>query len=102
MIEALNGIQTDKKEATILLEEIYLISLKVELDVFQKQHIDSHLLVQEYQANLEKYAEMVEQTIDLNELDNHNYVVKPEYDPGLQALAAKLMKVRLSAAANTR
>ena len=51
--------------------------------------------------NLEKYAEMVEQTIDLNELDNHNYIIKPDYDPRLQALAARLTEVRLSAAANT-
>ena len=43
MIEALNGIQTDKKEATTLLEEAYLISLKVELDVFQKHHMFSFI-----------------------------------------------------------
>jgi DNA mismatch repair protein MSH2 len=45
---------------------------------------------QEYHASLGKYAEMVEQTIDLKELDNHNYVIKPDYDPRLQELAAKL------------
>jgi len=38
---------------------------------------------------------MVEQTIDLNELDNHNYVIKPDYDPKLQELAAKLTEVCL-------
>lgn len=36
---------------------------------------------------------MVEQTIDLKELDNHNYVIKPEYDPRLQELAEKLTQV---------
>jgi DNA mismatch repair protein MSH2 len=36
---------------------------------------------------------MVEQTLDLNELDNHNYVIKPDYDPRLQELAEKLIQV---------
>jgi DNA mismatch repair protein MSH2 len=37
---------------------------------------------------------MVEQTIDLEELDRHNYVIKPEYDENLGALAEKLNEVR--------
>ena len=36
---------------------------------------------------------MVEQTLDLKELDNHNYVIKPDYDPHLQELAKSLGKV---------
>lgn len=76
MIEALEGIQTDRKEFIPLVEDVYLNSLK------------------EYQASLGKYAEMVEQTIDLKELDNHNYVIKPDYDPRLRELAGKLTKVR--------
>lgn len=36
---------------------------------------------------------MVEQTLDLEELDNHNYVIKPDYDPKLKELAEKLVKV---------
>jgi hypothetical protein len=43
---------------------------------------------------LAKYGEMVEQTLDLDELDNHNYVIKPDYDPRLQELAKKLADVR--------
>ena len=38
---------------------------------------------------------MVEQTLDLNELDNHNYVIKPDYDERLQELAEKLANVCL-------
>jgi hypothetical protein len=38
---------------------------------------------------------MVEQTLDLSELDHHNYVIKPEYDQHLQELADRLMKVRV-------
>lgn len=36
---------------------------------------------------------MVEQTLDLSELDNHNYVIKPDYDVRLQELANKLSEV---------
>lgn len=45
---------------------------------------------------------MVEQTIDLDELDNHNYVIKPDYDPRLQELAAKLTEVYLASLAQPR
>jgi DNA mismatch repair protein MSH2 len=37
---------------------------------------------------------MVEQTIDLDELDRHNYVIKPEYNARLQELAASLAEAR--------
>lgn len=36
---------------------------------------------------------MVEQTLDLEQLDHHNYVIKPDYDPRLQDLAEKLTEV---------
>lgn len=36
---------------------------------------------------------MVEQTLDLGELENHCYVIKPDYDPRLQELADKLTEV---------
>lgn len=39
---------------------------------------------------------MVEATLDLNELDRHNYVIKPDYDDRLQALADKLAEVLTS------
>jgi hypothetical protein len=58
--------------------------------------------LKEHEANLSKYAELVEQTIDLAELDRHNYVIKPEYDPHLQSLADKLMKVRQRSALGSR
>ncbi|KAF9459138.1 DNA mismatch repair protein [Collybia nuda] len=76
MIEVLEGVQTEKESYSALIEEVYLQSLK------------------EYNESLAKYAEMVEQTLDLDELDNHNYVIKPDYDPRLQDLARKLTDVR--------
>lgn len=36
---------------------------------------------------------MVEQTLDLDQLDGHNYVIKPDYDPKLRDLADKLAEV---------
>jgi len=50
--------------------------------------------MQQYAKNLEKYAEMVEATLDLDELDNHNFVIKPDYDSLLQDLAERLREAR--------
>ncbi len=49
---------------------------------------------EEYAANLDKYAEMVEQTLDLSELERHNYVIKPDYDPRLRKLADRISAAR--------
>lgn len=37
---------------------------------------------------------MVQDTLDLDELENHNFVVKPEYDEYLEELAKKLKDIR--------
>ena len=50
--------------------------------------------LEEYAVSLEKYAEMVEQTLDLSELDRHNYVIKPDYDPRLRKLADQISAAR--------
>lgn len=91
MIEALEGVQTEKEAYSALIEEVYLESLRVRTLV----SVSAALIVpQEYEGSLAKYGEMVEQTLDLDELDNHNYVIKPDYDPRLQELAKKLTAVR--------
>jgi len=38
---------------------------------------------------------MVESTLDLEALDQHNYIIKPDYDERLQELAEKLAEVWL-------
>ncbi|EIN09262.1 DNA mismatch repair protein [Punctularia strigosozonata HHB-11173 SS5] len=76
IIESLANVESTSMHAKELIDEIYLVKLR------------------EYDGSLNKYGEMVETTIDLNELDNHNYVIKPDYDPKLQELAEKLMKTR--------
>lgn len=37
---------------------------------------------------------MVQQTLDLDELEHHNFVIKPDYDDRLRTLADKLGEVR--------
>ncbi|THV05363.1 DNA mismatch repair protein [Dendrothele bispora CBS 962.96] len=78
MIEALERVQINDiaEEFTALIQDMYVQSLK------------------EYDGNLSKYSEMVEQTLDLEEVDKHNYVIKPDYDPRLQELAEKLAEIR--------
>ena len=56
-------------------------------------YISSLAIIQEHNTGLSKYSEMVEQTLDLEELDRHNYVIKPDFDERLQELAQKLMEV---------
>ncbi|KAJ7637014.1 muts domain V-domain-containing protein [Roridomyces roridus] len=75
MIQALKEVQSDREEYAELIDEMYLVSLNA------------------FNDNLEKYSEMVEQTIDLEEMDKHNYVIKPEHDERLSVLADKLAEV---------
>ncbi|KII91117.1 hypothetical protein PLICRDRAFT_51307 [Plicaturopsis crispa FD-325 SS-3] len=76
LIAALERVETASDDLSALLDQTYLAHLR------------------EYETSLSKYSEMVEQTLDLNELDNHNYVIKPDYDARLQELADKLMETR--------
>ncbi|KZT68906.1 DNA mismatch repair protein [Daedalea quercina L-15889] len=75
-ITVIESMDTSHDEYKTLLEETYLTKLR------------------EFNNSLSKYAEMVEQTLDLNELENHNFVIKPDYDSRLQTLADKLTDVR--------
>ncbi|KAK2743226.1 MutS-like protein [Myotisia sp. PD_48] len=45
-------------------------------------------------SNLGKLAEMVETTVDLEALDNHEFIIKPEFDEGLRVIKKKLEKVK--------
>ncbi|PHH74254.1 hypothetical protein CDD80_3205 [Ophiocordyceps camponoti-rufipedis] len=40
--------------------------------------------------SLGRLQDMVEQTVDLNALDRHEYVIKPDYDDGLRVIRRKL------------
>ncbi|GAA94508.1 uncharacterized protein L969DRAFT_91533 [Mixia osmundae IAM 14324] len=43
---------------------------------------------------LEKYVEMVETTLDLDELANHRYIIKPDFDDELKRIQKKLNAIR--------
>ncbi|PIL27652.1 hypothetical protein GSI_10804 [Ganoderma sinense ZZ0214-1] len=75
-ISTIENMETSSEEQKALLEEIYLTKLK------------------EFEGSLSKYSEMVQQTLDLDELENHNFVIKPDYDARLQSLAEKLSRIR--------
>ncbi|TBU61130.1 DNA mismatch repair protein [Dichomitus squalens] len=75
-ISTIESMETSSEDQKALLKEIYLTKLK------------------EFDGSLSKYSEMVQQTLDLDELENHNFVIKPDYDARLQSLADKLAEVR--------
>lgn len=75
LITTLEGVETGE-DYKALIDEAYLAKLR------------------DFDISLSKYSEMVQQTLDLDELENHNFVIKPEYDSRLQALADKLKEIR--------
>ncbi|KAJ5760419.1 DNA mismatch repair protein MSH2 [Penicillium odoratum] len=44
--------------------------------------------------NLARLEEMVETTVDLDALENHEFIIKPEFDDGLRIIRKKLDKIR--------
>ncbi|KAF7505982.1 MutS-like protein [Endocarpon pusillum] len=44
--------------------------------------------------SLSKLAEMVETTVDLDALDRHEFIIKPEFDDSLRIIRKKLEKIR--------
>jgi DNA mismatch repair protein MSH2 len=41
--------------------------------------------------DFQKYLDLVETTVDLAQLDNHEFVIKPEFDEALQGRGVVLM-----------
>ncbi|KAH0834904.1 DNA mismatch repair protein [Lanmaoa asiatica] len=76
LLETLETIQYEHEAHEKLVQEVYL-------DPFRN-----------LSDSLSKYSDMVETTLDLASLDTHTYTIKPDYDEGLQRLAAKLMEAR--------
>ena len=50
--------------------------------------------LRELSDNLVKLQEMVETTVDLDALDNHEFIIKPEFDDSLRTIRRKLDKLR--------
>jgi DNA mismatch repair protein MSH2 len=49
--------------------------------------------LREYSDSLAKLQEMVETTVDLEAAENHEYIIKPEFDDGLRIIRKKLNKL---------
>ncbi|RDW86451.1 mismatch repair ATPase MSH2 [Aspergillus mulundensis] len=47
-----------------------------------------------YSTSLAKLEEMVETTVDLDALENHEFIIKPEFDDSLRIIRKKLDKLR--------
>ncbi|KAK9489745.1 muts domain V-domain-containing protein [Lipomyces doorenjongii] len=48
----------------------------------------------DYSNGLQKLVELVETTVDLDALENHEFTIKPEFDDGLQEVHSKLEQLR--------
>lgn len=80
ILEALNkadDFETDSNaEAKELLNRVYRVPF------------------QECVNNLTQYVEMVETTVDLDELENHQFIIKPDFDDDLRELKDSLLQNR--------
>lgn len=52
------------------------------------------MIHQECSNSLAKLQEMVETTVDLEALDNHEFIIKPEFDDDLRSISKRLEKIR--------
>lgn len=50
--------------------------------------------LQEYSGALVGLQDLVESTIDLDEMSSHNYVIKPDFDENLQSIKEQLIEAR--------
>jgi len=50
--------------------------------------------IREFNNSLAKLQEMVETTVDLEAMDNHEYIIKPEFDDNLRTIRKRLDKAR--------
>ena len=66
------------------------------MDEQYKEPLDAEYTLKliEYSNNLAKLQEMVETTVDLEALDRHEFIIKPEYDESLKIIRRKLDKLR--------
>ena len=51
------------------------------------------MILQKVEDQFRKFTEMVETTIDLEELKGHNYMIKPEFNDELQILAGRISEL---------
>jgi DNA mismatch repair ATPase MutS len=66
------------------------------MDEKYKDPLDAEysLKLRECNNSLGKLQEMVETTVDLDAIDNHEYIIKPDFDDGLKVIKRKLDKAK--------
>jgi DNA mismatch repair protein MSH2 len=60
---------------------------------FQSYALRHTKTIQDHSDSLAKLQEMVETTVDLEALDRHEFVIKPEFDDGLRMIRKRLDKI---------
>ncbi|PWN51340.1 putative DNA mismatch repair protein MSH2 [Violaceomyces palustris] len=76
LIKALEEAEAPSEEHRELLESVYLKPMR------------------ESDTNLAKLVELVEATVDLDELAGHNFVIKPDFDDSLKVIKERLDETR--------
>lgn len=76
----------------------FIGTLEAVIDEAYKDPLDIEYTnkLHEYSDALGKLQEMVETTVDLDALDNHEFIIKSEFDDGLRIIRKKLDKVKYS------
>jgi DNA mismatch repair protein MSH2 len=74
----------------------FLGTLEAVMDEQYKDPLDQAYTnkLRELSDSLGKLAEMVETTVDLDALDNHEFIIKPEFDDSLRVIRKRLDKLR--------
>jgi len=58
--------------------------------------MDGVCVVQELLLDFVKYQEMVEATMDLTQVENHEFVIKPDFDDSLTALKHQIDQLEMN------
>lgn len=66
------------------------------MDEAHKDALDAEYTskLEEYSNSFQKLVEMVETTVDLDAVDNHEYIIKSEFDDGLRVIRKKIDSLR--------
>ncbi|OCK83762.1 DNA mismatch repair protein [Lepidopterella palustris CBS 459.81] len=74
----------------------FLATLEGVMDEKYKDPLDAEYTskLQEYSDSLAKLQEMVETTVDLEALENHEFIIKPEFDDSLRTIRKRLDKLK--------
>ena len=74
----------------------FLGTLEAVMDEQYRDPLDAEYTskLHEYSDSFAKLQEMVETTVDLDALDNHEFIIKPEFDDSLRTIRKRLDKLR--------